>query len=114
MAQVLPVGPTRLAVRWARPVQNVQAALHLLRARLDHDQGVTLPYCFGVRMHLLSGTPRSRNRRRRPCSPSSVLQVWMPRCSGAGMAAYGSGQGNVWTGKPLLHEVTHDPFRLGQ
>jgi hypothetical protein len=24
---------------------------------LDHDQGVTLPYCFGVRMHLAVGDP---------------------------------------------------------
>jgi hypothetical protein len=50
MAQGLPVGLTRLAVSWARPVQNGQAALRLLCARLDHDQGVTLSHCFGVRL----------------------------------------------------------------
>jgi hypothetical protein len=114
MVQVLPVGPTRLAVSWAPPVQNVQAAIHLFRARLHHDQGVTLPYRFGVRMHLAIWDPEGEEPvsealltiQRAASLEAEVLRRWDGRMGG--------GQGNAWAGKTLLYEVMHDPFRLGQ
>ena len=47
----------RLAVSGARPRQHSQAALRLVRTRVDHDERGTLPDCFGIRMRLAVGDP---------------------------------------------------------
>ena len=57
MAQVRSLGMPRLAVSGARPRQHSQAALRLVRTRVDHDERGTLPDCFGIRMGLAVGDP---------------------------------------------------------
>ena len=57
MAQGRSLGMPCLAVSGARPRQHSQAALRLVRTRMDHDERGTLPDCFGIRMGLAVGDP---------------------------------------------------------
>ena len=114
MAQVLPLGTPPLAVTRALPVQNIQASLRLLCAGLHHDEGSTLPDRFDIRTHLAVGDPEVeeptpealRALQRAPGLEVEVLRRWEGRMGGS--------QRNARTGKPLLHEVMHDRFSLGQ
>jgi hypothetical protein len=114
MAQVLPLRLIGLAVTYALPVQNVQAALCLLCTGVDHDQGLPLSDRFGIRAHLAIGDPEVKK---------PALEVLRARQRTPGLEAerrrrwddcMGGGQRHLRPGKPLLHEGMHDCFRLGQ